>query len=136
MTVAGWRRRRGTTPRRGGIESRRHEVDEPGGGGVARGRSLKSRRAGIGAASPAAAAAEVVVPRGRRVLVEERIGCVVQVWTVRTGQAFSAQDIFLQNGEKRSQLSSVNYRTFFLDFIDAGRWDLLKRSQNATITFK
>jgi hypothetical protein len=86
MTVAGRR----TTARGGGIESRRHEVDEAGGGGVARGRSLKSRRAGIGAASPATAA-EVVVSWRRRVLVEDRIGCVVQVWTVRTGQAFSAQ---------------------------------------------
>jgi hypothetical protein len=89
MTMAGWRRLRGTTSR-GGIESRRHEVDEAGGGRVARGRSLKSRRAGIGTASPAAAA-EVVVSWRRRVLVEKRIGRVVQVWTVRTGQAFSAQ---------------------------------------------
>ena len=97
MTVAGWR----TTARGGGIESRHHEVDESGGGRVARGRSLQSRRAGIGAAADAPGAAEVVVPRRRRVLVEERIGCVVQVRTVRTGQAFSAQEIYLQIGKNR-----------------------------------
>jgi hypothetical protein len=115
MTVAGWR----TTARGGGIESRRHEVDEPGGGRVARGRSLKSRRAGIGAAASSAAAAEVVVPWRRRVLVEERIGCVVQVRTVRTSQAFSAQDLFVQIGENRSQLSSVKkFLYVFINFFD------------------
>jgi hypothetical protein len=100
MTVAGWR----TTARGGGIESRHHEVDESGGGGVARGRSLQSRRAGIGAAADAPGAAEVVVPRRRRVLVEERIGRVVQVWTVRSGQAFSAHDFFYKLG--RTEFSS------------------------------